>query len=195
VYPVSLVFGIEWMETEFVVVQENARPVLRGRDRAAAVDLARRVVADLAPDELPVFELRSRRHFRPAWTTSKDPLSSGLDITLTSITDAALAAAQGAVGLTLVLLAERVHERTSGRVLTVLRRRFRRTGEDDAPPPRSQPWTGEQLASIREEVVKVLTGRVNARLLDLIADSIIARLALQGQEEQEQQPDDGPPVA
>lgn len=145
-------------------------------ERAYAVALARAVVERSAPDELPLFDLRSRRFYRrPLPRFRNDVLRSDLGTTLACVSDAALAAGQGAVVFMIGLAAEQVAERVSLRWWARLRRRFTAA---ERPAIADRVWTPQELARIQAASIAAGQGRIDPETLKAISMEIVARLAL-----------------
>lgn len=158
----------------------------RSAEDELAAELAREVVADTAPAELPLFRATSRAFFedpdRALQQRSKDEmLGFGVE-TVALLTPYALAIAKPVITLLMSELAKQVQERSADTVVTWVRRLLRRPDEDvteQGTEPEIPPLSAEQLSRVRRLALD------KARELDLdegkaalLADAMVGRLVL-----------------
>ncbi|MGW2617570.1 hypothetical protein [Streptomyces sp. NPDC001500] len=141
--------------------------------------LAEPVVTEVAPEELPLFERRARRHFRPRlWRRrplSLDVVGLATDV----VTPAALSAAAGVFG---VMSAEWV-SRLASRLGRVARRRRRAEVEPPESPAPAIPSvaavpapTAAELARWRTAALSGALRHVSEQRAEQVADSVLAEL-------------------
>ncbi|WP_338498856.1 hypothetical protein [Streptomyces sp. SJL17-4] len=155
-------------------------------DRELATRLARRAVAEAAPDELAQFELTARAfHSAPehrrfgGGPRAGEPLGLGLETAAAMLGTVALAAA--------VQVLAHLAQQAAGHVVDTARhgllRRLRRRGEPEQQPvaalPSPEPLTSAQLADLRRVARETaLRLRVPEDAARAIADGIVAELAI-----------------
>ncbi|WP_395358222.1 hypothetical protein ACHGLA_00910 [Streptomyces sp. YH02] len=158
-------------------------------DRELATRLARRAVAEAAPDELAQFELTARAfHSAPehrrfgGGRRAGEPLGLGLETVSAMLGTVALAAA--------VQVLAHLAQQAAGHVVDTARqgllsrlRRLRRRGEPEqqsvAALPSPEPLTAAQLADLRRVARETaLRLRVPEDAARAIADGIVAELAI-----------------
>ncbi|MBV1855697.1 hypothetical protein [Catellatospora tritici] len=147
---------------------------LTAADRQLIADLARGVVADVAPDEVALFEQRSRAFFRGRTAAGRDPLAFGGAEVLVLVTSVALVAAKTAVELLLSRVADAA-ERKTETVIERLVDRLRRRPRTPSPVAVAR-WRPEDLRDVRGAVLAALASSPDR---ELIADALVGRLALQ----------------
>ncbi|MFB9370700.1 hypothetical protein [Kitasatospora albolonga] len=154
---------------------------VRAERRRIIRALARPVVAEVAPKELPLFERRARSHFRPRLRRRR-PLSIDIvGLATDVVTPAALSAAAGVLGTMSAQWMGRLASRLSDRV------RRRRRGADQEPPEPAEPDLppeAEPPAPTAAELVRwrqaALSGALrhtsDRQRAEQIADSVLAEL-------------------
>ncbi|MER7459351.1 hypothetical protein [Micromonospora sp. NPDC126480] len=148
-------------------------------ERTAA--LARTVVARLAPEELPAFDLLAQPYLTGTDTSAEgDRLGFGVVEAVTTVTPVVTLVCAGVVGA-LLRGAEGELEQLGGRATRGLFGALRRRPAVTAPP--RVEWTREQLAEVRS----VAAGRaaalgVEPELASAIADAVVGALLLDGPE-------------
>ncbi|MFJ4481806.1 hypothetical protein ACIP3D_05625 [Streptomyces longwoodensis] len=139
--------------------------------------LAEPVVAEVAPEELPLFERRARGHFRPRlWRRrplSLDVVGLATDV----VTPAALTAAAGVFGVMSAEWVTRLASRLVGRVTRRGRRAEVEPPESTAPavPPAPAP-TAAELARWRAAALSGALRHVSEPRAEQVADSVLAEL-------------------
>ncbi|MEV4706236.1 hypothetical protein [Actinoplanes sp. NPDC049316] len=155
----------------------------RRRRREMVLDLARAAVTEAAPEELPLFDRTAgallRRRGRPAFR-HRDVLSSGLELTLHTVTEVALAAASAGAGVFLATGVEQLSAGFWGRLAGRLRRRGRRRAAGDA----AAATTVAALSVADLERVRAAASHaarsagVAEHTATVIAEAIVGRLVL-----------------
>lgn len=166
-----------WLESRGTFEEIHAR---RG-NRPLVEDIARTVVAELAPDELGLFPRRSKAFFRYGWTLRhRDPLGSGLGDQLSTVTMAAMAAAQTAAVLIMFRLSDVVGERASGTFSRWFDRLFRRKAAAArlAEAVAEVKWRPQDLREIHGAVTVALRQFCDETTGELIARSVVGILAM-----------------
>ena len=177
--------GFIWMAECWLEPKEGERMTDRSAEDELTVELAREVVAQTAPHELPIFRATSRAYFqdphRALQQRSKDEmLGFGVE-SMALLTPYILAIAKPIVALVMNELAKQVQERSGDSIVIWVRRLLRRhdgtAGEDTEPE--IKPLSPEQLNRVRELALD------KARELDLdedkagiLADAMVGRLVL-----------------
>ena len=135
--------------------------------RPFATYLARRVVAAVAPDELTLFEVRSRRFFGWQWR-ARDPLAwDVLGVSGEVLTPAALSASATVLGVMSSDLLERGTRWAVGRL---------RFGRRSRRPALTRTPTVKELASFRSAAMAAARRHVGDDEAALIADSVVAEI-------------------
>jgi hypothetical protein len=161
-----------------------------GADRRVVVDLAREVVAEVAPDELGLFPERCRAYFRRRKGHGRDPLAMGIEAWTSVATFAVLSTVQSVLVFVAAEFRKGVEEEGASTIRAWIKRGFRRlappTGEPDSAvvvvdpgEPRGIPWTEEQLGRIREHAYRQAREfNVPPARASKLADTIVAKLVL-----------------
>ncbi|MEU4519918.1 hypothetical protein AB0F52_14500 [Amycolatopsis sp. NPDC024027] len=170
-------------------------------DRRVVVDLAREVVAEVAPDELGLFPERCRAYFRHRKGHGRDPLAMGIEAWTSVATFAVLSTVQSVLVFVAAEFKKGVEEEGASTIRAWIRRGFRRlappTDESDravvvvdpaggetargGEEPRGIPWTEEQLGRIRAHAYgQALEFKVPPARASKLADTIVAKLVLPG---------------
>ncbi|MEU5075957.1 hypothetical protein AB0G76_30995 [Streptomyces asoensis] len=141
--------------------------------------LAEPVVADVAPEELALFERRARNHFRTRLWRSRPLSLDVVGLATDVVTPAALSAAAGVFG---VMSAEWV-SRLASRLGRVARRRRRAEAEpsesaaSSTPPVAAAPTpTAAELACWRTAALSGALRHVSEQQAEQVADSVLAEL-------------------
>lgn len=156
-------------------------------EKQLATELAREVVADLAPNELTTFRATSAAYFKDPDQAFKGPqrdemLAFGGGDAVMLLTPYALAIARPVVHLLVEELGKGLTERSADVIVRWVRRIFRRheaTAADDGTDPEPEPLTSEQLNRIQQLALE------KGRELDLperdakaLTNAIIASLVI-----------------
>jgi hypothetical protein len=171
-------------------------------DEELIASVAREQVAQLAPQELPLFRAQSAAYFEDPQKalqgdrSGEDMLSFGSEVAFALLTPVILSVTSTVLGAVAEELAKTLGEESRGVVGDLVRRLFRRppAGAQDAsgvgesgaagetggaPPPEVPVLTAAQLARVRQSAFE------RARLLNvpearasLLADSLVGSLAL-----------------
>jgi hypothetical protein len=144
-------------------------------------ELARKSIADTAPQELPLFRLVSQAYFEDPEQVLDPPkrkddlLGFGPAGLVLLVTPAALEAAKSIVGYLLSQLKGSLEHETSEAIAARVHRLFHRDANDDDAPR----LTREQLARVRELALeKAHQLNLPEAQADLLADSMVGSLAL-----------------
>jgi hypothetical protein len=152
--------------TEDPVRETTVESRVPAERRPFATYLARRVVAAVAPDELTLFEVRSRRFFGWQWR-ARDPLAwDVLGVSGEVLTPAALSASATVLGVMSSDLLERGTRWAVGRL------RFGRSRR----PALTRTPTVKELASYRSAALAAARRHVGEDEAALIADSVVAEI-------------------
>ena len=155
----------------------------KAEDQLAA-ELARKVVARTAPQELPMFRATSVAYFKDPDQAFKgkpkeEMLGFGVE-TIAFLTPYALAIAKPVIRLLTDELAKNLKERSSEVIAKWIRRMFGKQDEPTTPgEPAPEPLTPEQLGRIRQLALE--RGReldLPEREAGLLADAMIGSLVL-----------------
>ncbi len=155
------------------------RYVIGRRHRQLVLRLARAAVTEVAPEELALFDRTAGALFRrrgwPAFR-HRDVLSSGLELTLHTVTEVALAAASAGAGVFLSTGAEQLSAGFWGRLTGRLRRR-RTSGKAATVVALSVA----DLERVRDAASAAARGAgVAEPTATVIAEAIVGRLVLGG---------------
>lgn len=170
-------------------------------DRRVVVNLAREVIAEVAPDELGLFSDRCRAYFRRWGGRGRDPLAMGLETWTSVATFAVLSTVQSVLVFVAAEFEKGVEEEGASTIRAWIKRGFRRLGPADAESsesatvavgtkkghpaghgeePRVVPLTREQLIRVREHAYEqAVAFKVAPGQADKMADAIVGRLALE----------------
>ncbi len=151
-------------------------------------DIARDVVGQIAPQELPLFRATSEAYFKNPREVleGKKPrdetLGFGLETAVAFLTPVVLAVATEVVKFVAERIKESLKEEGAGIVTELIKKmfkRFRSTGEERGKAPALAPLSPEQLAQVRQRAIEkacqLNLPEVQARLL---ADAIVGSLAV-----------------
>lgn len=148
--------------------------------RVLTAGLARHVVSEIAPEELPSFDLMARPYLAgvsDTWTGKPDePLEFGVVEAVAVVTPVVTLVCASVVNA-LLRGVEGELERTSG---TATRRLLDRLLRRAPAEPEPAPWTPEHLTRAHDVAVsRALALGVEPETARAIADSVVAALALE----------------
>jgi hypothetical protein len=153
-------------------------------------ELAREQVAQLAPDELPLFRPTSEAYFKdPAGTLKPrsggdDVLGFGAQAALTFVTPIVLAVVTEVVTFLVAEIGKSLKEEgrvAVGQVVKGLFRRFRTGGAPAASAPANHKLSAEQLAQVRKVAYdKARSLNLPEGRAMLLADALVGSLAVSG---------------
>ena len=157
----------------------------RSPEDELARELAREVVAQVAPPELPIFNAASKAYFdnpdQALRQRSRDEmLGFGVE-SIALLTPYALAIAKPVVALLMRELAKQVQAQSSDVILAWVRRLLRRRDQkaEEAAEPEVKPLTPEQLNRVRELALgKAREFDLEEDKAALLADAMVGRLVL-----------------
>jgi hypothetical protein len=158
----------------------------RSTEDELAAELAREVVAETAPAELPLFRATSRAFFedpdRALQQRSKDEMLGFGAETVAFLTPYALAIARPVIALLMSELAKHVQERSADTVVTWVRRLLRRPDKgviEEGTQPEVPPLSADQLSHVRRLALdKALELDLDEGKAVLLADAVVGQLVL-----------------
>ncbi|MCX5199363.1 hypothetical protein OOK31_36755 [Streptomyces sp. NBC_00249] len=148
-------------------------------DREQTARLARSAVADLAPEELELFEQTAEAFFaRPVprrAVTVQDPVGMGLETVVGVLSGVALAVTTSVL--------QHVAVQTADRTRNMFRFRRRREAVQSVPDPDPEPVSGAQLGKLRELAQKRgMELGLSAERAELLADALVGGLTRSAQD-------------
>ncbi|MGV9654461.1 hypothetical protein [Streptomyces sp. NPDC003554] len=156
------------------------------RERELAIRLARQAVAELAPDELPLFDVTCAAYFadpRKAGRRrgSDDMLGFGVEAAVTAITTGALAASSEVAKIFMAQAAEGAATAVrEGAESAVRRLKARLRGRPEPVAAQVTPMTRSQLADVRRVAYeRVLAVGIPEDTANLVADAVVGRLSIE----------------
>lgn len=172
---------------------ERRAPDLLGEEveRELVAAVARRAIADAAPEELPLFSATSAAYFSDPGRVTKPRegqdtmLGFGVDAALVLVTPAALEAAKAVVRFVASEIATAAKAGAAPRIQAVVRRLFGLADEparDAAAPeadPEVPPLSPDQLRQVRQVVTDTADRlRLSKDRAAVLADAIVGTLAV-----------------
>jgi hypothetical protein len=158
--------------------------VIQDSDATLVADVARTIVSEVAPDELPLFEVSSETYLadprRVASTDADEMLGFGGGAELELLTPVILSVTSGIV--TFLIDSVLSASKAEGKAIVeekvrLLFRRFRvvKSADQSTPPP----LTREQLSEVHQVALDIATRMsVPADKAGLLADAAVGQLAL-----------------
>lgn len=154
-------------------------------DQQLLSDIARELIADIAPQELPLFRATSAAYFADPERVEKERggndamLGFGVDAAIASWTPIVLTVTSAVVGFLREEIKDSAKGETSGLVGAWMKQLFKKFRPPDDGEGTVPPLTPEQLTQVREQALK------KARQLKLppgqagmLADAIVGGLAV-----------------
>jgi hypothetical protein len=151
-------------------------------DPELTVELARSAVAEIAPEELPLFAATSAAYRRDPGAIDgargrDEVLGFGAE-TAAALAPVALSVAGAVVEFVAGQVMEAVKGEAAGAIQRAVKRLFRLGGDEDEqadPPPRLSAEQLQQVRAVALERAKAL--QLPARKAELLADALVGRLA------------------